>query len=58
MGSIEEADLAVECYMTNPPRPGGVLIKVDGRTIAFVTIEAFKKTARRLQELEDAANLK
>ncbi len=49
---IPEATLAVECWMTNPLRPGAIAVSVDGKLMATVRLDQFKATAARLAELE------
>jgi hypothetical protein len=54
MPAFPEATLRIECFMTNPPRPGGIGIFLDGKLAATLSLEEFKKTAERLRQLEDA----
>jgi len=50
------ATLGIDCFMTNPPKPGVVHVRVDGHTVAFVELEELKRTAERLSKLEEARN--
>lgn len=51
---IPTAKLGVECWMVNPPQPGAVGVMVDGKVIAVIELDEFKKTYQRLLELEEA----
>ena len=53
-GPLPEAKLAVEVAAINPPKPLGIGVLIDGRPVAFVSLQNFKEVARKLEEMEAA----
>jgi hypothetical protein len=47
-----DAELHVECYMTNPPKPLGFGIIVEGKVVATLTLEQVREALHRYEELQ------
>ena len=54
MPDLNTAKLFVEVQPTTNPKPMGIAVVKDGKPIAFVTLEDFKKAAADLERLEAA----
>jgi hypothetical protein len=52
--TIPIATLGVECHLTNPPEPLGIMIKNGVKTVAVVTLEGFDRAFAALDELRKA----
>jgi hypothetical protein len=52
--TLPNVTLGVECHLTNPPEPLGIMVKNGGKTIALITLEEFDRAAASLDELRKA----
>lgn len=50
-----DGTICVECWATNPPRPDGFVVSVEGKTVAVLTLEKVQAALRRYGELERVA---
>lgn len=50
---LSVATLSVEAQMMNPPKPHGIVVMVDGRPIAVVTLDDFDKAVAILALMRD-----
>jgi hypothetical protein len=51
---LPTARLRLEAHPTNPPRPTGCVVQVDGRLVAVLTLDEVRAIARRIDEMEVA----
>lgn len=51
---IPTASLRIEYFATNPPKPDICTVIVEGKPIAYVTLDDLRAAAQRLEEMEAA----
>lgn len=49
---IPEATLKIESEMTNPPKPVGVHVQIDGVTVGVMTVHYFEQVMAQIQEIK------
>jgi hypothetical protein len=53
MMGLPTATLGIERQMSNPPKPIGCGVFIDGIMIAVIGIDEVKRAAEQIKELED-----
>jgi hypothetical protein len=51
---VDGITLGVECFMTDPPRPGKIAVLIGGKMFGGVSLEEFDRVAAQLAEIRKA----